>query len=190
MKLSPTIIAMMLITSILLSGCSTLISSILVNEPLSQPRYLSLMSTPTSLVGTDWLEKFTFEGMVKQSMLVQTEFRANKVSLVAMSFEGIPLLQASFDGTKVISETGIETGLDPQQIFHDMQSIYWPLDLVKRNLLDTVNVSEEITPDSTIRYFYRQQHLVRKIQYNKNTVVMNDLKHNYILTIIRLEDSH
>lgn len=153
------------------------------------------MAVPSDLVGQSWLEKFTFDAVVERSMLVQTELTAQGINLVAMTFEGLPLLQASYQAEtqNIVTESSLSLGLDPYQVFHDLQSVNWPLEQIRANLIKNITVSEKSCAGDSkckIRYYHRQQRLVRQIDYSDNVVTLHDVEHNYTLNIIRLEDSH
>ena len=156
-------------------------------EPKHSSQYFPLQPVPNELIGQVWLEKFSFNGVVKRSMLVQTELNKNGLSLVAMTFEGIPLLQSRYhsETDEIESNSTLQMGLDPAQIFHDLQSVYWPQARLKPYLLPNVRLVEQITPHQR-RDFYLGEQLIRKIDYHHNQITMVDLVQGYQLDIMRL----
>ena len=152
-------------------------------------RYFSLAKIPNQMVGQIQLEKFEFVGVVERSMLVQSEITSTHVNLVAMTFEGVPIIQASWlalDNTWQVI-TGLSLMLEPSQILHDLQSVHWPLSVIEDVLHKSYSVIEETSSFGfRTRKFYFNDVLIRTIDYKEDMIEFNDFKKNYQLKITPL----
>lgn len=177
----------LLLIVVAISGCSHFLTS-----DDSPPFYVELSPVPKGLLGQSSLEKFNFDGVVKQSMLVQSELSVSGINLVAMSFEGIPIVQAKWLAkTDIIETDGVVLArLNPRQIIHDLQSVKWPLTSLNASAKPDYRV-EELLNERNIktRKFYFKNSLVRSIEYRQNMVIFNDFRHDYQLEIIRLDNT-
>jgi len=170
----------------LMSGCS--ITPATENSPF----YIRLTPVPSSLHGISTLEKFSFSGVVSQSMMVQSELSEAAINLVAMSFEGLPLVQAQWHSHNdtVTTSGSVLAGLNPRLIVHDLQSVMWPTEQLTTALLPGYSISEkQIDVNHRQRQFYFNDLVIRRIEYRDNVVIFNDFRHNYQLKIEQLDSS-
>ncbi len=179
----------MLIIAILggITGCS-------LSPERNSTQFISLFTTntiPHHLVNRAWLEKFTFlTADKKQSLLIKTELMATEIRLVAMTFEGVALLQAKWqaDKNKIIQGSSLPSGLDARQVFQDLQSVNWPVKHLESELSSGVAVKEYHVAHKKVREFYLNGQLLISIEYEKKSIRLNNLRQHYELEIIRLED--
>jgi len=149
--------------------------------------FFELTKVPKQMIGQTHLEKFEFFGVVNRSMLVQSELTAKNVNLVAMTFEGLPIVQASWNTLtnewKVLA--GVALQLRPQQILHDLQSVHWPITVIETALFNNYSAIEGKTLSGyRYRHYYFKNVLVRTIEYKDDVIEFNDIRKNYQLIIL------
>jgi len=170
---------------VLVGGCSILSGNKIDNST----RYFSLLKIPNEMIGLINLEKFEFVGVVERSMLVQSELTSTHINLVAMTFEGLPIVQASWsalDNTWQVM-AGVAFLLEPSQILHDLQSVHWPLSTIEDALFEHYYVVEGVNNFGVrFRAFYFNDELIRVIDYKKDMIEFNDFRKNYQLNITPL----
>jgi len=182
-------------------------------------RVMPILPVPSELQQKVWLEKFTFSFIsqggkakdtkaseesankvsryAKQSMLLQTELTEQGISIAAMSFDGIPLAQASWQkGSQAVkSELTVAKSFDAKQVLHDLQIVNWPIKYIAPALAGGVSVDEQIVADEStgrknkIRRFYHQGEVIIIIHYQEKAINFEQLSLGYQLNITRLNDS-
>jgi len=195
----------------LLSACSLLSQE---ENKKHASQVMPLLSVPSDLQQKVWLEKFTFSldnlapikneeksdkvsRYAKQSMLLQTELSDQGINIAAMSFDGIPLAQASWnsDNQKVKSEVTLAKNFDAKQVLHDLQIVHWPVNLIAPALIKGFSVDEQIMLNEgdgnkiKVRRFYHQGKVIIIIRYQVNNINLEQKESGYQLTITRL-NSH
>ena len=193
---------------------------------------MPLLPVPSELQNRVWLEKFTFSfgasmssksssshgsqdeakesadkvgGYAKQSMLLQTELTEQGINIAAMSFDGIPLAQASWQSVNqngkqngsqnVKSELNVAKDFDAKQVLHDLQIVNWPIKLIAPALAKNFSVDEQIVADAIsgdkikTRRFYRQGEVIIIIRYQAQDISFEQLSAGYRLIITRLSDN-
>ncbi|PKG82502.1 hypothetical protein CXF85_13545 [Colwellia sp. 75C3] len=184
---------------------------------------MPLLPVPADLQNRVWLEKFTFSfdntssasnsisdnqgtandstekvsGYAKQSMLLQTELTEQGISIAAMSFDGIPLAQASWQsGSQSIkSELTVAKNFDAKQVLHDLQAVNWPIELITSALATNFSVDEQSVADPKtgikikIRHFYHQGEVIIIIRYQQQDISFEQVSAGYRLLITRLTDN-
>lgn len=210
-------ILIMMCSLYLLSACSVFTHHDNGAKTAVLSQVITLQPVPKSLQQRVWLEKFTFafnnpihgqkqekqsadplSGYAVQSMLLQTELNAEGINIAAMSFEGIPLAQASWKNNtqKVISELTAAKNFDAKQVLHDLQIVNWPLNILEPALAINFSVDEITGRDESTglkvktRRFYHQGKLVIIIRYQANDINFEQLSAGYRLNITRLSDNH
>ncbi len=191
-----------------LSACSLLSQE---QNNAHSARVMPLLPVPSEYQHKVWLEKFTFSlnkqasdistnevtSYAKQSMLLQTELTDQGISIAAMSFDGIPLAQASWQqGSQLVkSELTVAKNFDAQQVLHDLQIVNWPVNIIAPALAQGFSVDERIVAEAStgrknkIRRFYHQGEVIIIIHYQEKTIDFEQLTLGYQLTITRLNDS-
>jgi len=200
----------------LLSACS-LFSQDMSSERGDTPvQFIPLLPVPSELQQKVWLEKFTFSladygsnknastalannvtDYAKQSMLLQTEFSNDGINIAAMSFDGIPLAQASWqsNGQTVKSELSVAKSFDAKQVLHDLQIVHWPISVIAPALMKGFSVDERVMLDGSdgnkikIRRYHHQGEVIITIRYQVGNIIFEQLTAGYRLTITRLTDS-
>jgi len=172
-------------------------------------QFIPLLAVPSELQQRVWLEKFTFslnshvgnksaDNYAKQSMLLQTELNAQGINIAAMSFDGIPLAQASWNsgGQKVTSELSVAKNFDAKQVLHDLQIVNWPINSLAPALAKSFSVDEQLSTDANTgkktktRRFYHQGEVIIIIRYQAQEISFEQLNAGYSLTITRLSDDN
>ena len=204
----------------LLSACSLFSQGNNNVQGKSTARIIPLLPVPTALQQKVWLERFTFtlnspvskvsnaepdvnEGRSKevsryaeQSMLLQTELTNQGINIAAMSFDGVPLAQASWksDSQVVNSELTVAKNFDAKQVLHDLQLVNWPISNIAAALANNFSVDEQVTADSgkknKIRRFYHHGEVIIIISYQEKNIRFKQLTLGYQLSITRLNDSY
>ncbi len=195
------------------TACSLLSSQSNVLEN-NAARVLPLLPVPAEFQQKVWLEKFTFSlasdvidieekanrvnRYAKQSMLLQTELSFEGINIAAMSFDGIPLAQASWKhgSQKVKSELTVAKNFDAKQVLHDLQIVNWPINIIAPALAKGFSVDEQDVTDAITdrknktRRFYHQGEVIIIIHYQEKTIDFEQLSLGYQLSITRLNESH
>jgi len=194
-----------------LSACSLFSQESSGVQGKGASQLMPLLPVPTELQQKVWLEKFTFSvtsqtngeaadkvsRYAKQSMLLQTELTLKGINIAAMSFDGIPLAQASWEvGSQAVkSELTVAKNFDAKQVLHDLQIVNWPLNIIAPALAKGMSVDEQIVSDANtgrknkIRRFYHQGEVIIIIHYQEKTIDFEQLSLGYQLSITRLNDS-
>ncbi len=191
---------------ILLPACSSFTSP---SDLKAVTKLFALQPVPASLQNKVWLEKFTFSltntngqvtnklsnDVVNESILLQTELTKESINIAAMTFAGIPLAQAKWqsDSRQVISEMTSAKHFDAAQVLHDLQSVNWPLALLRPVLGDGFSVSEEIIAGIRTRHFYHDQQVIIIVCYQALeqglSISFEQKSAGYHLAITRLSDT-
>jgi hypothetical protein len=209
-------ILVVILSSYLLSACSVFTDKGNETKSVVLSQVITLQPVPKNLQQRVWLEKFTFafnnpingqkqekqtadkiSGYAIQSMLLQTELTEQGINIAAISFEGIPLAQASWQSISqsVKSELTVAKNFDAKQVLHDLQIVNWPIKLIAPALANNFSVDEQIVPDSSTgdkiktRRFYHQSEVIIIIRYQKQEISFEQLSAGYRLLITRLTDN-
>lgn len=209
-------ILVVILSSYLLSACSVFTDKGNETTSVVLSQVITLQPVPKNLQQRVWLEKFTFafnnpingqkqekqpadkiSGYAIQSMLLQTELTEQGINIAAISFEGIPLAQASWQSISqsVKSELTVAKNFDAKQVLHDLQIVNWPIKLIAPALANNFSVDEQIVPDSSTgdkiktRRFYHQGEVIIIIRYQKQEISFEQLSAGYRLLITRLTDN-
>lgn len=194
-----------------LNACSLVNQESSGKQGKGSGRVMPLLAVPNEFQQKIWLEKFTFaltkqgnaesattvSRYAKQSMLLQTELTHDGINIAAMSFDGIPLAQASWqrDSQTVKSELTVAKNFDAKQVLHDLQIVNWPINIIAPALEKSFSVDEQIVAEEStgiknkVRRFYHQGEVIIIIRYQDKVISFEQLNLGYQLTITRLNDS-
>ncbi len=228
-KLNKSIKLLWILSSLsLLTACSAFPLESQINNANVSSQLIPLLSVPSELQNRVWLEKFTFSfnkanrisssspsasqgvakesaekvgSYAKQSMLLQAELTEQGINIAAMSFDGIPLAQASWHSgnqngkQSVKSELSVAKNFDAKQVLHDLQLVNWPITLIAPALAKNFSVDEQNTSDASTgdkiktRRFYHHGEVVIIIRYQAPEISFEQLSAGYRLSITRLTDN-
>ncbi|PKI13868.1 DUF3261 domain-containing protein [Colwellia sp. 12G3] len=220
-KFNESIKLLIMVSSLIfLTACSVLTQGSPSHNANVYSKIMPLLPVPNALQNRVWLEKFTFSfdkstssksssqnsakastdkvsGYAKQSMLLQTELSKQGINIAAMSFDGIPLAQASWHGGSqaVKSELTVAKHFDAKQVLHDLQIVNWPINSIAPALAKNMSVDEKIVPNSITgikiktRRFYHQGEVIIIIRYQAKEISFEQLSAGYSLLITRLTDN-
>ena len=149
---------MLLIYLLLLSGCSTILSSTDKSTDhknliiLAKNVNFSLSSPPVALVGTSQshLVEINFNGQ-QQRFIAQVEYETGQISCAAISVSGYPLFDFIWHETKgvTINEYVPLPEINVLNIIADMQWINWPIAQLKAEVSgDKVSVNQHLQDEN------------------------------------------
>jgi hypothetical protein len=177
-KLSQWII--LIITVSALTSCA-----LIKNDNLSHDFY-QLQPLPNILKNKVFLESLTFEQEDKRTLLSQIETQEQTLSLGAMTFSGIPIIQAKWDSSEGLVGFSSVTFDESMvlRIIRDIQLIKWPEKDIKSGLLPRYSLSTKQNSNiEKVREIKNAGKPIVTIIYTKQkTILINAIEH-YQLTI-------
>lgn len=182
---------------LILCGCSNHPSKLLTTA--SYPLF-DLTATPKTIQNRVWLERFSINIFtengehVRRELLLQTEFTTTHINIVALSLEGLPLIQASWNSQfrdlkiEKLTDTTLTKEFDIMKIIHDLQAVHWPLTRIRTSLNNHYSVYEEILDNEKIRRFFYQNKVIMTIYKKENQTKLRYFDLDYEVNIFRLKD--
>ena len=153
--------------------------------------FYQLQPLPNSLQNKVFLESLTFEQTDKRTLLSQIETQQKTLSLGAMTFNGLPIIQAKWHSDKGLIDFESVT-FDKNmvlRIIRDIQLIKWPENDIKKGLLPNYSLSSSHKNDVLwVREIQNANKPIIKIIYSEQkTVLINAVEH-YQLTIEQVNE--
>lgn len=123
----------------------------------------------------------------QHNMLVNTEYTQGKLAIVAVSLQGMPLFELTYD---VIGQVNIKRyiplDIEPAHILADMQLIQLPTDKLSSRLIGG-RIEEVQNAENRVRTFYFHQQPVIEITYFDRVIEFHHLQRQYKMTIKKLK---
>ncbi len=162
-------------------------------------QFFNLTSIPKQLQNRVWLERFTINISVtkniRQELLLQTEFTTNKINFVALSLEGLALIQASWNSqtqefkVEKLVNTPITSELDIKKIVHDLQAAHWPINKLKEALHSQYSVVDSCIKGVNIRQFFYKNKVILTIHEKAEQVHFKYIDESYEIKLSRIKNS-
>lgn len=194
---------MLIITFSALSSCA-----LVKNDKLSDDFY-QLQALPASLQNKVFLETLTFEALTfetlnsnassvsnskqgeKKTLLTQIETGENTLNLGAMTFSGLPIIQAKWHSTEGLIDFSSMT-FDKSmvlRIIRDIQLVKWPEDAIKKGLLANYNLyTAKKSAVEWVREIRNSEQTLVKITYLENKIILINAIEHYQLTIEQVNE--
>jgi hypothetical protein len=162
-----------------------------MNEIKSDISFYQLQALPKTLQNKVFLETLTFEKEDKKTLLTQIETSNISLSLGAMTFSGIPIIQAkwhSVDGLVGFSSSIFDKSM-VLRIIRDIQLVKWPEESINNGLLpDYQLLSFQNNVKEQVKIIQHLDKAVVNIIYSKNKIVLTNTIENYQLTIEQVNE--
>jgi len=169
----------------LLSACSSVF-----NNKVAQDDFYTLQAVPELLVGNSVLESVIFKSQQTQKLLTQVEYHDQSLNMVAMTYSGLPIIQAKWR-----QDTGLVELVSSQfnqdlvlQFIRDIQWVKWPAPSIEKGLLDGYSLIESIENGFNIREIKYKNYVLVKVTYTPQRVVLENRAEQYELVIEQLND--
>jgi len=171
---------------VFMSGCS-----ILKNELIANPSFYKLQQVPESLTGQVLLESLTFIRSDEQKLISQLEFSSQNLNMVAMTYSGLPIIQAKWNKEQGLYELVSQqfSNIVVLQIIRDIQWVKWPEESITKGLAN--NYILDVTIDKNGNQHRQIKHnnkTIVNIRYFDNKIVLTNTMEQYELVIERLND--
>ncbi len=167
-----------------------------INEIKREASFYQLQVLPSSLQNKVFLESLTFEQTDKRTLLTQIETSEQSLSLGAMTYSGLPIIQAkwhSSEGLIGFSSTAFNKSM-VLRIIRDIQLVKWPDESIEKGLLpgyellSVEKLSVENKLKERIRKIKNADKTVVKIIYSGNKIVLINTLEHYQLTIEQVNE--
>lgn len=169
----------------LLNACSSVFTS-----NVQEDDFYSLQPVPAILVDRSILESVVFKSNESQKLLTQIEYHENSINMVAMTYSGLPIVQAKWEqGLGVVDL--VSSQFDQPlvlQFIRDIQWVKWPKNLINDGLSSDYLLSETLEENQRVRQIKHKEHVIVKITYTQNRVVLENKAEHYELVIEQLND--
>lgn len=176
---------------VIISFFSSVISCSSLNEIKQDTSFYQLQALPYALQNKVFLELLTFEQEDKRTLLTQIETNENSLSLGAMTYSGLPIIQAkwhSSEGLVGFSSTIFDKSM-VLRIIRDIQLVKWPDDNIKVGLLPGYELlSLKNHMKERVRQIQNSDKIIVKITYSTKKIVLTNIIENYQLTIEQVNE--
>ncbi|WP_125721307.1 DUF3261 domain-containing protein [Pseudoalteromonas rubra] len=187
--MSRAIIATLLFLGLILTGCSA------VTRPEQQVNItaqgsLTLLPVPQVLRGTQITQLLRASyGDDSYELIIQLEFARERLSVIAMSVEGLPIFEQVYysDGRLITHQFLAGAGPEPSYMLADIQLVHWPLQQLQYSI-HGAELSERVSSDTTTRIVSEGGESTIIIVYDANKVSLSHKQRGYKLELIRLEE--
>ncbi len=179
---------LLILTSVfvtLLSACSSLFTS-----KVSQGDFYTLQAVPEQLVGRSVLESVIFKNKQTQKLLTQVEYYEQSLNMVAMTYSGLPIIQAKWH-----QYAGLVELVSAQfsqylvlQFIRDIQWVKWPVLSIEKGLSAEYSIVEFIDNGNKVREIKHKEHVFVKVTYTAERVILENKAEQYELVIEQLND--
>jgi hypothetical protein len=177
--------------TILFALFSAITSCALLRNDKVDNNFYQLQPLPSELQNKVFLESLIFEKKDKYTLLSQIETQEQTLSLGAMTFNGLPVIQAKWDSAQGL--VGFDSVTFDKHmvllILRDIQLIKWPENDIQAGLLPNYNLST--TKKDGVNWLreikYSNKAVITIIYTEQKTVLTNVLEH-YQLTIEQVNE--
>lgn len=184
------IIICLLVSVLLLTGCTTSHHYSESDVQIGGTGVLSLSQPPKALVGKRFMSSLIVKYTDAQhELIMQLEIDANKTTLVAVSPAGLPLFQQTYyaDGRHDTEKFIPISDIDPRYILADIQLVHWPLAHLNQALMGA-EIKEASMPSGRLREVVSGGKVMVSIQYNADKITFEHLQRQYQLTIKQIQE--
>ena len=162
-----------------------------INEKKPSYDFYQLQPLPTSLQNKVFLETLMFEQEEQRTLLTQIETSEQSLSLGAMTYSGLPIIQAKWHSSEGL--IGFASKIFDKsmvlRIIRDIQLVKWPDNNLKAGLLaDHSLTSSQKSTTKRVREIQNSGKTVVKIIYSGKKIVLINTIENYQLTIEQVNE--
>ncbi|WP_448549450.1 DUF3261 domain-containing protein [Thalassotalea fusca] len=175
---------------LLVSGCATLKEQSVSTVDIATNVRLKLTLPPESLVGQNLSQLMTISyGQTSHQMLVQVAFEQNRLIMVAVSVQGVPLFELEMDALgKVALRSYISLpDLNPMYVLADIQLTHWPIDALTSQLLGG-SVRATADERQQMRELVVNDEVVVRIHKDQKSTQFEHLERHYQLQLTDMEE--
>jgi hypothetical protein len=167
------------------------ISCSLLNEIKRDTSFYQLQTLPKTLQNRMFLETLTFKQEDQKTLLTQIETSKNSLSLGAMTFSGLPIIQARWHGIDGL--VGFSSSIFDKsmvlRIIRDIQLVKWPDEDIKNGLLPGYElISFQNNMNESVKKIHNSDKTVVTIIYSTKKIVLTNIIENYQLTIEQVNE--
>lgn len=174
---------------------SAITSCTLIKHNTVDHNFYQLQPLPDTLQNKIFLESLTFEQKEKeaekQTLLSQIETQTQTLSLGAMTFSGIPIIQAKWHSHEGLIGFDSVTFNKPMvlRIIRDIQLIKWPENDIKLGLSPSYRLSStQISDVNWIREIHHTNKTIIKVIYTQQKITLINIVEHYQLTIEQVNE--
>jgi len=175
---------------LLVSSCATLKEQAVSTVDIASNVSLKLTLPPESLVGRNLSQLMTISyGQTSHQMLVQVAFEQDKLIMVAVSVQGVPLFELEMDALgQVALQSYISLpDFNPMYVLADIQLTHWPVDVLMPQLRgglirDTANEQQQL------RELVVNNEVVVRIHKRQQSTQFEHLERDYRLQLTDMEE--
>lgn len=153
--------------------------------------FYQLQALPASLQNKVFLETLTFQQDEQRSLLTQIETDEQTLSLGAMTFSGLPVIQAkwhSSEGLLGFSSMTFDKSM-VMRIIRDIQLVKWPEDNIRAGLLPNFELfTSKSSMTEQVREIRHSEQIIVKITYAENKIILINAIEHYQLTIEQVNE--
>lgn len=181
-----------------LSSCSVIKNEQSVHD------FYQLQALPTLLQDKVFLETLTFESSktlgsqapsanqdVPRTLLTQIETSKESLSLGAMTFSGLPVIQAKWHSTAGLVDFSSMT-FDKNmvmRIIRDIQLVKWPEDAIKKGLLANYDLyTIKKSTFNKVREIRKKEQTLVTITYSANKITLINAIEHYQITLEQVNE--
>lgn len=160
------------------------------DEKLNNIDYIH-QQVPSVLHNKAILESLVFKALGDKKLLTQLEFGVNNMNMVAMSYSGLPIIQAKWNRENGITELisqhfKKDTVL---RIIRDIQWVKWPVDSIRNGFKPLYSINEfHDEKNNAVRQIEYQNKPIVKITYFEDKIILMNSFEKYELIIEQLND--
>ena len=171
------------------SSCSHVMKKDEVKNEFRNDFY-ALQAVPASFLNTSVLESLVFKNAQTQKLLTQIEFNDKGLHMVAMTYSGLPIIQAKWQYNvgfiELISQRFPHAVV--MRMIRDIQWVKWPIHSIRKGLLDKYSLDEFSEKNYKIRQIKYNNTVLVKITYRSDHIVLENTAEKYALVIEQLND--
>jgi len=167
-----------------LSSCSSIEPSRSSND------FYQLQVIPLTLQHKTFLESLTFKQAENRQLLTQIEINEVELSLAAMTYSGLAIMQAKWHGEKGLlkfSSQIFDKGM-LLRIIRDIQLVKWPENDIKVGLSTGYQLVSGNKGAGLSREIIKSDKVVVSIIYTQKKVVLTNFVENYELVIENINE--
>lgn len=170
---------------LLINGCAIPVK---INKAVSLTAGIEyeLQPVPDELINTGNTALLTIKRDQKEhQLLVQMEISDQTLIMAGSSVEGLSLflLKWTFDEEEIEVKKYLPISLEPLRVLAELQLTRWPLPSIKSGLTGAILIDNV----SRSRKLLVEDQLVYQIDFNNNSIILQNLEAPYTLSIKQLE---
>ncbi|MCI2282627.1 DUF3261 domain-containing protein [Colwellia sp. MSW7] len=153
--------------------------------------FYQLQALPRSLQNKVFLETLTFQQDEQRTLLTQIETSEQSLSLGAMTFSGLPIIQAKWhsrEGLVGFSSMAFDKSMI-MRIIRDIQLVKWPEESINAGLLPNYRLHTiQTSANERVREIRDSEQTIVKVTYLENKIILINAIEHYQLTIEQVNE--